>query len=75
MADIIQYENKAHEDECAFLRFPIYTAYMQFYGREQGLKEFDMWRAVTCVNTLRIGAKRASEMLLKAEPLIEQEES
>ena len=51
----------------------IKSNYRAFYGKAEGNRQFKMWKAVNCINTLRVAVDRAIEM--NDEPLIEQEES
>ena len=66
----LEYKNELHKEQCIFLKDAIYTAYREYYGRKRGHEEFQMWKAVTCVNTLKVGVNRAIEML--DEPEVEQ---
>jgi len=68
----LTYENDVHKEMCMYYKNTIYNNYREFYGRKEGHNQFQMWSAVTCLDTLEVGAKRSEEMI--NEPEIEREE-
>ena len=68
----LTYKDDIHKELCIFYKDAIYTAYREYYGKKEGHNQFQMWSAVTCLNTLKAGVNRAIEML--DEPEIEREE-
>ena len=79
----ITYESELHKELCIIAKDKIYQNYREFYGRKKGHHQFQMWSAVTCLETLRVGVDRSFDMLEELETLrfdmleeteIEQEE-
>jgi hypothetical protein len=64
MGEVI-YLNKDHENECAGLKFLIYSVLTESLGHEKGLEEYEVWRDVTDLNALRRGGEAASRVILK----------